>query len=586
MNTRTGNALTTLVVGALLLFIKKSSIKLYFVTTFLKYSKVENIGRYYNKCFLNCVFLSCIIKIHNILSGGIMIMKKRIMALILAGVMMFALCACTGGESGGAATMDPLTKDDVIDITITSHPSWPYLEDWKVWEYIEEGTGVTLNVTCIPGADASTKYPLMFAARDTLSDVVSFTYKPDTEKYVSQGALVALDDMEQYMPNYKAWVESLTEEEYDNVVKTRKSADGKIYYAPVSGRERSQNVRAWLYRKDIFEKHNLKVPTTFDELYEVCKELKALYPDSYPYCLRQSFTNLDVSGASWKPYWCTGLYFDYNADKWCYGATEETMRDVLEFYIKMVEEKLMPSDFMTINNTTWQELITTNRGFILPEYQTRIDFFNSLARPINPDFDLHAMVPPVADPENGVAMVNRYNVDPTGLTITNTGDEKSMANAAKFVDWFYSDEGSLRTSWGKEGETYEVVDGKKQYITDEAGTQANTLYGLGTYGSFLRMDPEAVLAFESEDLAETRDMVLEHTMPYANPTITLAFNAEEQKVVDEYQTAITNYAQEMITKFILKQEPLSKYDEFVENLYDMELEKLLAAYESAFARVK
>ncbi|MBQ2840624.1 MAG: hypothetical protein IJE70_04690, partial [Oscillospiraceae bacterium] len=108
-------------------------------------------------------------------------MKKRIMALILAGVMMFALCACTGGESGGAATMDPLTKDDVIDITITSHPSWPYLEDWKVWEYIEEGTGVTLNVTCIPGADASTKYPLMFAARDTLSDVVSFTYKPDTE---------------------------------------------------------------------------------------------------------------------------------------------------------------------------------------------------------------------------------------------------------------------------------------------------------------------------------------------------------------------------------------------------------------------
>ncbi|MBQ2840583.1 MAG: hypothetical protein IJE70_04475, partial [Oscillospiraceae bacterium] len=109
-------------------------------------------------------------------------MKKRIMALMLAGVMMLALCACTGSKnSGGTATTDPLTKDDVIDITITSHPSWPYLEDWKVWEYIEEGTGVTLNVTCIPGADASTKYPLMFAARDTLSDVVSFTYKPDTE---------------------------------------------------------------------------------------------------------------------------------------------------------------------------------------------------------------------------------------------------------------------------------------------------------------------------------------------------------------------------------------------------------------------
>jgi len=514
-------------------------------------------------------------------------MMKRLVALLLAAVMMLALSACTGGQAGGgAANTDPLTKDDVIDITITSHPSWPYLEDWKVWEYIEEGTGVTLNVTCFPGTDAGTKYPLMFAARDTLSDVVSFTYKPDTEKYVSQGALVALDDMSDYMPNYNAWLDTLTEEEFDNNVATRRSADGKIYYAPVIGRERSQNVRAWLYRKDIFDKHGIAAPTTFEELYNVCKQLKELYPDSYPLCMRQSFTNLDVSGASWKPYWCTGLYYDYNAEKWCYGATEETMRDVLEFYIKMVEEKLIPTDFMTINASTWQELVTTDRGFIMPEYQTRIDFFNSLARPNNPEFDLSAMVPPVADPENGVAKVNRYNVDPTGLTITNTGNEESMANAAKFVDWFYSDEGSLWTSWGKEGETYEVVDGKKKFILDEAGTQANTLYGFGTYGSFLRMDPEAILAFESEDISETRDMVLEHTMPYANPTITLAFNAEEQKVVDEYQTAITNYAQEMLTKFVLKQTPISEFDAFVENLKSMNLDKLLAAYESAYARVK
>ena len=513
-------------------------------------------------------------------------MTKRIIALLLAGIMLFALTACNKDDGAGEANNAPLTKDDVIDITITSHPSWPYVEDWKVWQYIEEGTGVTLNVTCIPGADAGTKYPLMFASPDTLSDVVSFTYKPDTERYVSQGALVALDDMEQYMPNYKSWVESISDEEYENLVKTRKSADGKIYYAPVSGRESYQNVRAWLYRKDIFEKHNLAVPTTFDELYEVCKQLKAIYPDSYPYCLRQSFTNLDVSGASWKPYWNTGFYYDFNAEKWSFGATEETMRDVLEFYIKMVEEKLMPSDFMTINNTTWSELITTDRGFILPEYQTRIDFFNSIARPTNPEFDLHAMIPPVADPENGVAMVNRYNVDPTGLTMTNTGDEKSMANAAKFIDWFYSDEGSELTSWGKEGDTYEIVNGKKRYITDEAGTQANTLYGFNTYGTFLRMDPEAINAFESDDIAETRSLVIEHTLPYANPNITLAFNAEEQKVIDEYQTALSNYSQEMLTKFILKQEPISGFDAFVENLKSMHLDELLGAYESAYARVK
>ena len=100
------------------------------------------------------------------------------------------------------------------------------------------------------------------------------------------------------------------------------------------------------------------------------------------------------------------------------------------------------------------------------------------------------------------------------------------------------------------------------------------------------MDPEAILAFESEDIAETREMVLEHTLPYASPTITLAFNAEEQKVIDEYSTALGNYTKEMLTKFILKQIPISEFDAFVENIKSMHLDEVLAAYESAYARVK
>ncbi len=512
---------------------------------------------------------------------------KKYISLFFALVMMLSLVACAGGEKGTTvANDDPLTKDDVIELVTSSHASWPYKEDWKVWDYIEEGSGATLDVTAIL-TDAGTKYSLMFASPDTLPDIVAFTYKPGTDPYAMQGALVAFDDVAEYMPTYNAWLKSLTDEEMTNNVNARKAYDGKIYYSPVIGRERSQNVRAWLYRKDIFEKNNIEAPKTFEELYNVCKQLKAIYPDSYPFCMRQSFTNLDVSGPSWSPYWATEFYYDFDEEKWKYGAIEDTMREVIEFYIRMVEEKLMPSDFMTIDNTTWQELVTTDRGFIMPEYQTRIDFFNAIGRKTNPEFDIHAMVPPIANPEKGLAMVNKYNIDPTGLTICNTRDDARIAKAAKFVDWFYTDEAVELLSWGKEGETYEIVDGKKQYILDETGTQANTLYGFGTYGTFIKMDPEAVLAFESNDIAETRDMVLEHTMPYASPTIYLAFNVEEQKVIDEYKTAISNYTKEMLTKFILKQEPLSNFDNFVETLKnDFYLDELLAAHESAYSRIK
>ena len=424
----------------------------------------------------------------------------------------------------------------------------------------------------------------MFASPDTLPDITNYSSKPKDD-YIFQGAFISFDDMKEYMPNYNAWLGTLTEDEMKENVNMRKAYDGEVYYSPVIGREMSQNVRAWLYRKDIFEKHNLAVPTTFDELYEVCKKLKELYPDSYPYCIRSKFNALNTSGSSWKPYWEMGLYYDYDNEKWCYGATEEVMRDIIEFYKKMVEEKLMPADFMTINNTAWQELITTDRGFIMPEYQTRIDFFNGLARMQNPDFDLQAMVPPVAM-EGGVAMVNKYNVDPWGMMMCNTRDERRIANTAKFVDWFYSDEAIELVSWGKEGETYNTVDGKRVYITDESKAQSNTLFGFGTYGTFTRMDPEAVLAYESEDIAETRDMVLEHTMPYANTIHWLFFNKEEFEVRDEYLTAINTYAEEMVSKMILGLEPIDKFDEMVSEINKMGLSKLIGVYESAYQRIK
>ena len=511
---------------------------------------------------------------------------KRLTALILALVMVLALAACTDTKSADTASTEPLTKDDVIKITIMSHPSWPYREDWKSWEYAAEGSGATLDVTAIPNSDVGTKYSLMFASQDTLPDIVTFDYKQGSDRYAQQGALVAFDDMAEYMPNYNAYVASLDEDTYNANVGLRKAYDGKVYYSPVFGRERSQNVRAWLYRKDIFDKHNLSLPTTFDELYEVCRKLKKLYPDSYPYCVRQKFTNLDVTGPSWKEYWTTGFYYDYNAEKWCHGGTEDTMLEVITFYKKMIDAGLTPENFLTINTTSWQELIATDRGFIMPEYQTRIDFFNGMAKSNNPEFNLVAMIPPIADPETGVAMVNKYNVDPYGMSMCNTGDKKRMANAAKYLDWLYTDEAEVLMGWGKEGETYEVVDGKKVFITDDTNSQPNTLYGFSTGGTFARIDPTAIEAMETESIASTREMVLGYTMPKANPASYLAFDEEEQKLRDEINTGISTYMEETITKFLLGQEPLSKWDEYVATMKEMGIDELLEIYETAYERMQ
>ncbi|MBQ7055115.1 MAG: extracellular solute-binding protein [Oscillospiraceae bacterium] len=518
---------------------------------------------------------------------------KKLIALTLAGIMLFALCACgsTGTTSGDVSYDIPEGKqipdDAVLDITIASHPSWPYQENWAVWNYIRESIGGTLNVNAVPATDFSTKFPLIMAAPDTFPDLIGFQGKPSGfADYCEQGAFMPLDDYEEFLPDYNKFWDSLPEDE-QWMRNTRRAADGKVYYAPIYGMERATNLRGWLYRKDIFDKHGLKTPETIDELYTVSKKLKELYPDSFPFCMRSGLNNINVIGSSFKPNFRFGAYYDFENEKWCYGVTEsEIMLEIVTFLNKMVNEKLIPADFITINASSWQELVTTDRGFIMPEYQVRIDFFNNIARANNPEYTIAAMMPPKSTNGIGVNMLNKYNNDPMGFGVPNTGDAASIANAMRYLNWFYSDEGCELISWGKEGETYEVVDGKKQYILPNEGDNARLLYGFQTIGADLRVDPESIDASISEEQAATTDFLLEYTYPELDPTSYMQLSSAESQQLSDLNTSVTTMVNENLTKFIIGQRPLTEWDKFQEELAAQPIDEILAIYDNAYQNYK
>ncbi|MBQ6845630.1 MAG: extracellular solute-binding protein [Oscillospiraceae bacterium] len=520
-------------------------------------------------------------------------MKKRIYALLLAGVMLFALCACTGtttqnGAAGSSVIPEgkQIPDDAVLDIVVASHPSWPYSDDFKVWQYIRESICGTLNVTGVPIGDFSTKYSLMMASQDSFPDLIGFQAPSATfSAYCNQGANVALDDYLEYLPDYTKFWDSLPESE-QWMREVKKERNGKVYYAPNYGMERSTNVRAWLYRKDIFEKHNLKTPETIDDLYKVSKKLKRLYPDSYPFCIRSGLNTLNGIGSSWKPNFRYNVYYDFENGKFCYGATEDVMLEVITFFKKMVAEELIPTNFLNIPTTEWEELVTTNRGFIMPEYQVRIDYFNSLTRSNFPEFNLTAMKPPYAENGLGVPMMNKTNFDPIGYGVCNTGDETSIINSMRFINWFYTDEAAELLSWGKEGETYEIKNGERVFILSSEDATPQTLYGMRTIGSYLRVDPEVVDASSSKEQASVTDFILENTYSELDPTLYIRFTEEEQKKISDLNTSISTFVQENISKFILGQRPLSEWKSFREELLELPVDELLAVYESAYESYK
>lgn len=510
-----------------------------------------------------------------------------------ATALTLSLCSCLNqgseknlqkNQTGENGKLFPETTE--LSIMIGTHPSWPYQEDWLFWKYLQEATNTKLKIQVVPNTEMDTKITLSMADSKSLPDLIHAINKKPVDSFASSGAFIPIDDYVNDMPNYTKFWDSLPKQERDELMMQRVSTDGKTYFpSTYIGKGAVVNDRAWLYRKDIFEKNNLAVPQTMEELYETGLKLKKLYPDSYPVSMRTGFAMLDVTCAQWKPYMTFNAYYDYNDKTWKYGATDPIMKDIVEYWIKMVDAKILPPDFFTMSTKSWEEMMSTNRGFITADYLTRIDFFNSLCRAQNPEYTLAVIQPPKGNAKSGQNKTSRKSFDPTGYLICNTGKEDKILNAVKFVDWMYSDEACNLLSWGKEGESYKTVNGKKQFIIGKDET-ARQKYGVMTYGLYMRLDPEGLLATSSEEQNKNAQLLGGYIEEELNPINWLSYNKEETIINDEQGFAINEYTKEMLGKFIMRQEPMSKWDSFVKELESLGLQKYLDMLTGAYDRAK
>lgn len=522
-------------------------------------------------------------------------MTKRILAMALAAALALSLTACGGnGEVADDGATDVVstagegkvfTEPTTLDVVVSSHVSWPFNQDWVIWDYIEEATGANLNFSVLVNSDMDTKLSLMMTSQESLPDLLHTWQKKTVDDYALSGAYVAFSDNEDKLPNYTKFWEGIDEATKADLFAMRTSGDGKIYSAPAYGTHTVNNLRTWIYRKDIFEKHGLKVPETTDELYEVAKKLKELYPESYPLCFRTGLGKIDEWGPSWEPYFSQNAYYDYDNGVWKLGAQQPVMKEIVEFFLKLKNEGLVPPDYIDMPTKSWEELMSTDRGFITLDYIVRIDFFNKPNRQINPDYTLALMAPPKPTSANAGQRLMKANLDFYGWTVCNTGDEKGIDNAFKFVDWYYSDEAIDLVSWGKEGETHTVdADGDKKFIL-EGDEQPQNKYGIATYGAYQVLRTQANEALYTDEQVEACHNVMQYLMPRSNPTMWLPLNEEQSDEMLTLKADLTNYIDEQLSKFMLGQQPMSQWDAFQNGLEEMGAARLLEVYTEAYNNV-
>lgn len=191
--------------------------------------------------------------------------KKPVIGLAVSGTLLMALSGCYGGGGGGPAAPVDLSEVDyngtITMITKFSDPTTADYFPTMAAAYEELHPGVTVKIEQESDQGYKDKIKVL-ASSNSIPDIY-FTWAGQTAKqYVDAG--LALDLTSVIGPGTE-WNESLVPSAVAAGV-----YDGKNYAVPFD-----LDAKFMVYNTKIFQENGVEVPTTLEELFDVCDALTA-----------------------------------------------------------------------------------------------------------------------------------------------------------------------------------------------------------------------------------------------------------------------------------------------------------------------
>ena len=221
-------------------------------------------------------------------------MTKRIVALLLIAVMTIGMLTACGGSGKKGAAGDVVTAEGGFDInkpvTITFYHQMGAELQKILATAIEDFNKFYPNITV--KAETMGDYDGILNQIQTEINVgnqpnLAYCYADHVATYNLGGAVQPLDSL---IANTEVITRAdgstevlgLTQEQIDDFIPAfyndgRVYGDGKMYTLPVV-----RSTEALYYNKTFFEKHGLTVPTTWDVMETVCRQIRELEPTCIP----------------------------------------------------------------------------------------------------------------------------------------------------------------------------------------------------------------------------------------------------------------------------------------------------------------
>jgi len=424
---------------------------------------------------------------------------KALYIVLCAGLLTVG---CTKGNnndaqsSGKSSTPATESKGSETNSTSPDAPAAPkpvtlkvwidggyttYLNRWgkdEVSKYIQEKTGITLDIMTGDGSNDSTKLNLMISSND-LPDLVIVPKNADAIKLQSEGLVENLDELVKQCAECGN-LKKLFAETNDINLKFNRFKDGNYWGgpdAPLYGlsdyfvdkhtydTERLnviQERNTWMARYDIYEKEGKPDLSNMDDFYNYLKNIKK-YKDvnGNPVTPLGLLNNGDVINVFVGSF--TGniypLVFEGSSVKNLFETP--AYKDALLFLNKLYREKLLDQEMFTETYDQWKEKRDAGNIGLVPVWYWHTGPADAVLKEKDPSMFYQSIPGEFAPKAAGVNKLILNSGWAIGLSFgwrtnfipVSTSDEKKQA-AIRFLDFMYGHEGQMLQWFGLPGKYY------------------------------------------------------------------------------------------------------------------------------------
>jgi len=569
-------------------------------------------------------------------------MKKIFSLLLIIAMTLGLLAGCgSGGTSSDSTSVTKSTGSteetggsDTVGY-INTESQWPIVNEpttLKVtllqstadsvgdpmnrwfWQWITEKSGIHFEFNLIDESAREEKVNLMFAS-DSLTDVMMMLSITNDEvaKYAGkEQMLMPLNDLiDQYAPNIASWFE-----QYPEVKAASTYVDGNIYTLPIdSSLEYGQfyyTLRGWI-NQEWLDALNLEVPQTLDEFYDTMVAFRDNDPngnnlqDEIPISFEPGGLNryiyssmgvmlggglMSLNDQSYRP-------AILNGEAMIPANNPEVYLNYLTFMNKLYSEGLMDPDTYTLTTTQVQAKAADNT--------IGVHFSAGPHALMSAGYENWISLAPLTSEWNDIKQwPTSVNITPGAFVIS--ADCKYPEAAIRLADWLFTPEAAMYCYYGPPQDSEDLLDGYEGWWFDgDQGPvfnlpepyQDNLSYMINEVALLASQHPG--IAAPSWGIQEIMDFSPAEGSPgasqhwrnsmnsqnikdyYTEVFPNVYYDVETNDRLKELEVPIADYIKNMEARFITGSEPLSNFDNYMDQLKTLHIDEMEQIYKDAYA---